>query len=187
MNRKRKNDNTISRKRRWGYLSLHSCVGPSKQHILSLLQLLHLSQTHRRRDPNEADQSPHLLPHPDRVASNIQARNRPFQRFRSAVIVSVSIASGDAQDRIFNVAIILFFHRLGGFALPLALGAVLAEDVAGEDFDFRDEVGRMAGVLEHSVDEVFLVAGDLISIGSILALRSAKKKGVGPTDLSRTS
>ena len=54
----------------------------------------------------------------------------------------------------------LLFHRFGGFALALALGAVLAEDVAGEDFDFRDEVGRVGGVLEHCVDEVLFVAGD---------------------------
>ena len=52
----------------------------------------------------------------------------------------------------------LLFHRLGIFALAFALGAVLAEDVAGEDFDFGDEVGRVGGVLEHRVDEVFLVA-----------------------------
>ena len=54
----------------------------------------------------------------------------------------------------------LLFHRFGEFALALALGAVLAEDVAGEDFDFRDEVGRVGGVLEHCVDEVLFVAGD---------------------------
>ena len=52
----------------------------------------------------------------------------------------------------------LLFHRLGVFALTLALGAVLAEDVAGEDFDFGDEVRRVGGVLQHGVDEVFFVA-----------------------------
>ena len=52
----------------------------------------------------------------------------------------------------------LLFHRLGIFALALALGAVLAEDVAGEDFDFGDEVRRVGGVLQHGVDEVFFVA-----------------------------
>ena len=123
------------------------------------MQPLHLPQTHRRRDPREADQRAHLLPHPDRIARNVQARNRPLQRFRPAVlIVPVPVAAPDAQDRVFHVAIVLLFHRLGGFALALALGAVLAEDVAGEDFDLGDEVRRVGGVLEHRVDEVFFVA-----------------------------
>ena len=44
--------------------------------------------------------------------------------------------------------------------MALALGAVLAEDVAGEDFDFGDEVARVGGVLEHRVDEIIFVAED---------------------------
>ena len=52
----------------------------------------------------------------------------------------------------------LLLHRLGGFALTFALGAVLAQDVAGEDFDFGDEVRRVGGILEHRVDEVLFVA-----------------------------
>ena len=141
----------------------------SKQHIRPL-QPLHLPQTHRRRNPREADQRAHLLPHPHRVARNIQAGNRPLQRLRPAVrIFTVPVAAPDAQDRIFHVAIVLLFHRLGIFALTLALGAVLAEDVAGEDFDFGDEVRRVGGVLQHGVDEVFLVAkGRSISSNSLL-------------------
>lgn len=54
----------------------------------------------------------------------------------------------------------LLFHRFGELALALTLGAVPAEDVAGEDFDFRDEVRRVGGVLEHIVDEIVFVAGD---------------------------
>ena len=123
------------------------------------LQPLHLPQTHRRRNPREADQRAHLLPHPDRIARHVQARNRPRQRFRPAIlIVAVAVAAPDAQDRIFHVAIVLLFHRLGGFALTFALGAVLAQNVAGEDFDFGDEVRRVGGVLVHRVDEVFFVA-----------------------------
>ena len=130
----------------------------SKQHIHPL-QLLHLPQAHRRRNPREADQGAHLLPHPDRIARNVQARNRSLQRFRLAIlVVAVAVAAPDAQDRVFHVAIVLLFHRLGGFGLGFALGAVLAEDVAGEDFDFGDEVRRVGGVLEHRVDEVFFVA-----------------------------
>ena len=124
------------------------------------MQPLHLPQTHRRRNPREADQSAHLLPHPDRITRNVQTGNRPLQRFRPAVlVVPVPVAAPDAQDRIFHVAIVLLLHRLGGFALALALGAVFAEDVAGEDFDFGDKVSRVGGVLEHRVDEVFFVAG----------------------------
>ena len=120
---------------------------------------LHLPQAHRRRNPREADQRADLLPYPDRIARDVQAGNRPGQRFRLAVpVVAVGVAAPDAQDRVFHVAIVLLFHRLGGFALAFALGAVLAEDVAGEDFDFGDEVGGVGGVLEHRVDEVFLVA-----------------------------
>ena len=52
----------------------------------------------------------------------------------------------------------LLLHRFGGFALALALGAVLAQDVAGEDFNLGDEVGRVGGVLEHCIDEIFFVA-----------------------------
>ena len=123
------------------------------------MQLLHLPQTHRRRNPREADQRAHLLPHPDRIARNVQAGNRPLQRFRPAIlIVPVPVAAPDAQDRVFHVAIVLLLHGLGGLALTLALGAVLAEDVAGEDFDFGDEVRGVGGVLEHRVDEVLFVA-----------------------------
>ena len=55
----------------------------------------------------------------------------------------------------------LLLHRLGEFALALALRAVLAEDVAGEDFNLGDEVGGMVGIGEHGVDEVLFVAEDL--------------------------
>ena len=123
------------------------------------MQPLHLPQTHRRRNPREADQSAHLPPHPDRIARNVQARNRPLQRFRPAVLIIIfAVAAPDAQDRILHVAVVLLLHRLGGFALALALGAVLAQDVAGEDFDFGDEVRRVGGILEHRVDEVLFVA-----------------------------
>ena len=54
----------------------------------------------------------------------------------------------------------LIFHRFGELALALALGAVLAQYVAGEDFDLGDEVCGVAGVLEHCVDEVLFVAKD---------------------------
>lgn len=57
----------------------------------------------------------------------------------------------------------LLLHRLGELALALALGAVLAEDVAGEDFDFGDEVFGVVGVLEHRVDQIVFVAAPCIS------------------------
>ena len=65
-----------------------------KQHIHPV-QLLHLPQTHRRRDPDKADQSAHLLPHPDRIAGNVQAGNGPLESFCLATI-SIAITAGDA-------------------------------------------------------------------------------------------
>ena len=136
----------------------HHCPR-SIQRVRTPLQPLHFSQTDRRRDPREADQGAHLLPHPDRIARHVQAGDGPLQRFGPAVLlVPVPVAAPDAQDRVFHVAIVLLFHRLGGFALALALGAVLAQYVAGEDFDFGDEVRGVGGVLEHRVDEIFFVA-----------------------------
>ena len=54
----------------------------------------------------------------------------------------------------------LLLHRFGEFTLALALGAGFAEDVAGEDFDFGDEVCGMVRVLEHCVDKVVFIAED---------------------------
>lgn len=42
--------------------------------------------------------------------------------------------------------------------------AVLAEEVAGEDFEFGDEVVGVGGVGEHGVGEVFFVAGIEVSL-----------------------
>ena len=120
-----------------GYGSLSPSL--SKQHIHTL-QLLHLFQTYCSGDPHKADQSSHLPPPlPDRIARDIQARNGPLESLRPTII-SVSITASDAQDCIFHVAVMLLFHRFGGLALALALGAVFAKNVAGEDFDLGDEV-----------------------------------------------
>ena len=107
------------------------------------MQFLHLLQAHGRCDPREADQRAHLLPHPGSVARHVQASDGSLQGFRPAV-GPVPVAARDAEDRVFHVAVVLFLHGPGGFALALALGAVLAEEVAGEDFDFGDEVCGMA-------------------------------------------
>ena len=72
----------------------------------------------------------------------------------------------------------LLFHRFGGFALTSALGAVFAEDVAGEDFDFGHEVGGVGGVLEHGVDEVFFVADGFDRSISLCVIEAATKEGV---------
>ena len=135
---------------------------------------LDLPQAHRGRNPREADQTAHLLLYPDRIARDVQTGNRPRQRFRPAVpIVAVAVAAPDAEDRVFHVAIVLLLHSLGGFALAFALGAVLAEDVAGEDFDFGDEVRGVGGVLEHRVDEVLFVAA-VVSSARFLAAKGGQ-------------
>lgn len=64
----------------------------------------------------------------------------------------------------------LLLHRLGELALPLALGPVLAEDGPGEDFDLRDEVRGVVGVLEHRVHEVLFVAGELFVSSNQISL-----------------
>lgn len=163
----------------------------SKQHVHPL-QLLHLLQTHRGRDPGETDQRAHLLPHPRRIARDVQTSNRPLQRLGPAVIFPVAVDTArDAQDGVFHVAVVLLLHRLGELALPLALGAVLAEDGAGEDFDFRDEVRGVVGVLEHRVDEVLFVAGGELFISSNhlafagVRLMRLQKERSGLTCLSR--
>lgn len=54
----------------------------------------------------------------------------------------------------------LLLHALRELTLTFALGAGLSQDIATEDFDFRDEVVGMVGVLKHSIDEVFFIAND---------------------------
>ncbi len=54
-------------------------------------------------------------------------------------------------------------HADGELALAFRLGAVFAEDGAGEDFDFGDVVGGVGGVGEHGVGEVFFVAVGYVS------------------------
>lgn len=147
--------------------SLMHSPSSSQQNIPSPLQPLHLLQTNRRRDPDKADQRTDLLPHAGLITRYIQTSDRPLQSLRScpaAVTVRVVIAARDAQDRVFDIAIVFLLHGFGGLALALALGAVLAEDGAGEDFDFGDGVGGVGGVLEHGVDEVIFVAGKFISL-----------------------
>ena len=134
------------------------------QQRLHTLQLVHLFQTDRGRDPDEADERSDLLLHPDRVAGHVQAGDGSLEGFGAAVVsvavaVAVAVATGDAEDRVFHVAVVLLFHGFGELALALAGGTVLAEDVAGEDLDLRDEMPRVVGVLEHCVDEVVFVAG----------------------------
>ena len=74
------------------------------------------------------------------------------------VVIVFALSLGDPEDCVGDIALVFVLHRGGEFALAFALRAVLAEDAAAKDFDFRYCVIRMRGVLAHRVDEVLFVA-----------------------------
>ena len=71
--------------------------------------------------------------------------------------VGIVDAARDARDGVGDVALVLVFHADGALPLASGRGAGLSDNGSADDFDFREVLVWVGGVMPHAVGEVLFV------------------------------